>query len=294
MTNDAAGGHVDEQGVGVADKPYGWYDDPAVSDRFRWWDGAGWTSWVTSQRNAPPPPAPDRRITPVPTTVDQLVRWGGLAALVGVVVFALVAGIGMVLNRRDARTQAPTPPSEVITTTPAPNSIQYHSGILVMDGFLSVPMPDGDFDPAEADRRRDGLFATKYVSYLPGSEVPASAPGAQLLVGLAADGLMHPQYRGTNAGLAATQVAYTVFDAVEPLVDQPEVAELQVDGHPAWQATVAITYQDGEVQHRAEVSTLVIQLDDWTWLIWAAATTEKVTEDQRRQLEASRQGITFA
>lgn len=281
-------------GDGVADKPYGWYDDPSVADRFRWWDGAGWTSWVSTRRDASPPPAPDRRVTPVPTTVDRLLRWGGLVTVVAVLVFALLAGIGMVLNRREARTQVPTEPTAVITTTPAPSRLQYQSGILVMDGFLSVPLPEGDFDRAEADRGRDGLFATKYVSHLPGSEVPAGAPGAQLLVGLAADGLMHPQYRGTNAGLAATQVAYTVFGAVEPLVGQPEITEGDLDGHRSWQATVPITYRDGDVQHRAEVRALVVQLDDWSWLIWAAATTEKVSEDQHRQLEASRLGIRFA
>ena len=113
-------------------------------------------------------------------------------------------------------------------------------------------------------------------------------------MGLAADGLMHPQYRGTNAGLAATQVAYTVFEAVEPLVGQPEITEGDLDGHRSWQATVPITYRDGDVQHRAEVRALVVQLDDWSWLIWAAATTEKVSEDQHRQLEASRLGIRFA
>ena len=211
------------------------------------------------------------------------------------VVFALLAGIGMFLDRRSERAvQVPPVPTAVITTTAAPTSLQLLSGTLVMDGFLSVPLPEGDFDAAEVDRQRDGLFATKYVSYLPGSEVPDDAPGAQLVVGLAADGLMHPQYRGTNAGLAATQVAYTVFDPVKPLVGQPEITELEIDEHPAWQATVGVNYQVGDQQHRAEVTALVVQLDDWSWLIWAAATTEKVTDGQRRELEKSRQGIAFA
>lgn len=278
----------------MAEKPYGWYDDPSVSDRFRWWDGAGWTSWVTTHRDAASPPAPDRRITPVPTTLDRVVRWGGLVVLVGVLVFAVIAGLGMALNRRELGRQRPTTPAEVISVTPAPIRMSLESGTLVMDGFLSVPMPEGDFDKTETDRQRDGLFDTKYISYLPGSEVPTTAPGAQLIVGLAAGGLMHPHYQGTNAAVASTQVAYTVFAPVKPLVGQPEITELDVDGHQAWQAIVGITYRDGDTQHQAEVTALVIQLDDWSWLIWAAATTEKMTEDQRDELAKSREGISFA
>ncbi|MGA4670501.1 DUF2510 domain-containing protein [Propionibacteriaceae bacterium Y1923] len=278
----------------MADKPYGWYDDPSTSDRFRWWDGAGWTSWVSTSRDAPSPPAPDRRVTPVPTLTDKVIRWTGWALLAGVLIFALIAGIGVALNRRDAPDALPTLPSEPGTIVPLPRNLSLESGVVVLPGVVSVPMPDGDFDRAESDRQRDGLFQQRYFSYLPGSEVPHNAPGAQVHVGIAAGGLMHPQYEGNNAGLAATQIAYQVFGPTRPLVGQPEITEVEIDDRSAWQASVRVTYLDGQTQHEAEVTALVVQLDEWTWLVWAGASTEKMTDQQRAEMAASREGIAFA
>lgn len=278
----------------MADKPFGWYDDPSTAERFRWWDGTGWTSWVSTRRDAPSPPSPDRRVTPVPTTVDKVIRWGGWALLAGVLVFALVAGIGVVLNRREAATTLPVLPSQPATITPLPRSLSLDSGVIVLPGVLSVRMPKGGFDAPEADRQRDGLFQQRYFSYLPGSEVPATAPGAQVHVGLAAGGLMHPQFAGNNAGLAATQIAYQVFAPTKPLVGQPAISEVTVDQRQGWEAIVRVTYADGPDQHTAEVTALVVQLDEWTWLIWAAATTEKMTAEQRAAVTTSREGIGFA
>lgn len=279
----------------MAGKPPGWYDDPAVADRFRWWDGLAWTSWLSQYRDAPPPPGPDRRVVPVPTEVDRLLRALGIVVAVGLVVFALVAGIGVGINRREAAGRSPAAvPSAPGTAVVVPSRMQLTGGNLVIDGVLTMPMPEGSgFDEPENTEPDQGIFEQQYVVHLPGTESSPGTPGAQLHAGLANGGLMHPQYEGTNASVAATQMAYQVFDGFSPVVDQPEVSRHDVQGRPGWTAAVKVRYRGDDGEHTARVTALVVQVDDWTWVLWTAAWTDAMTQAQRRAMEQSQEGIVF-
>ena len=59
--------------------PRGWYPDPQIEGRLRWWDGAAWTEHRVSAEREPTSP-PDQELTPPPgwyadPTVDGYVRW---------------------------------------------------------------------------------------------------------------------------------------------------------------------------------------------------------------------------
>jgi hypothetical protein len=50
----------------------GWYADPSGGlDRFRWWDGAGWTRWLSRDPTVGAPPAVAEPAVPRPTTPPQ-------------------------------------------------------------------------------------------------------------------------------------------------------------------------------------------------------------------------------
>lgn len=79
------------------DRPTGWYDDPAAQFHYRWWEPAGWSTWVSHDDGTFTRPLP-RRVSPrenstvtFPAT-GVLWAFGGLVLAIVLSSFLLVGG----------------------------------------------------------------------------------------------------------------------------------------------------------------------------------------------------------
>ena len=100
--------------LSAVNAPAGWFLDPAgTSETYRWWDGQGWTRWL-SHDSASAPPVAVPPAAPSEALAGRSVRIPlAVALVVGVVALALVAvGLTVVLTQDRIRTgPAVAPPS---------------------------------------------------------------------------------------------------------------------------------------------------------------------------------------
>ncbi|MGJ6980547.1 DUF2510 domain-containing protein [Aestuariimicrobium soli] len=229
----------------------GWYPDPDVSARYRWWNGSQWTQWLSATRDEAFPPPGGEAVTPVPTRRDRVMRavWIGLAVIA--VVMAVMAGIGVVTNQRraDARPDVawPRPVSPAATRTPADGYNDLYSApdgrITLMDRFtVQAPASSGWTFRNEGKSSDLSPFFDPYLSTVHASKVNPQGSNGQFFVGVPEQSLI-PETIGQTAPATMQALVQRTFGGDQ---NRPVGAKLRHSAaHPglgeglaAWRVTI--------------------------------------------------------
>ncbi len=148
----------------------GWYPDPAGNPgRFRYWDGAQWSSTTTTDPGHAPAPSASEPRPPR--------RWGWVVAVVATVLVAVIAAVVVVNRNRpgvaapvDTNTAAPTVSAWNETSTPTPQPSSSASQPNPSRGTLvSCPSNGGTSNfPVGGVLQAGGLQATAIPGWSPG------------------------------------------------------------------------------------------------------------------------------
>ncbi|MGA4506884.1 DUF2510 domain-containing protein [Propionibacteriaceae bacterium G1746] len=270
-------------------KDPGWYDDPSTADRYRWWDGTGWTSWVGTDRHAAPPARPGRRITPQPSAADRILRQLGILALVLLLGFAVLAGIGMYLNRRDMPAAvATTPTGPLVTTTPENPRARISDGVLNVSGYFSVKLPSQNAENAYAER--NPLFDDQINVTVDDATIPAT----QVRVGTAAEGLFITGSEQLNSEVAAAEVARAILGEFKPTLGAPTSKQVTLDGRRAWSSTIPVTFTADGTTRKGEVTAVTVQVGATpTWMLWVQVTFDDSPAQSKDAITTSLASMRF-
>lgn len=263
------------------EKP-GWYPDPSGrSDLYRWWTGNGWTNWMSSDSQAPPPEMSGSRAAVVqPRRQRDVARTGTLVGLSILVVLAIVAAMtmgGVMYNRQHPKA------GQVITPFPSATPIQQVTHTLEVEGTrarmgqVTVDLPAGwrvhdvesyDFSPIhESFVQVPGGARDKVSRILIGVPValPVSASTAEMKIQSALTTMI-------------VAIAPTVSDLVDGTLDQVPDQQLQ----RAYQYRATMVHDTWEPGGRAEVRALIYQLDDDQWIFMMSVVPEDAPEEQQQ------------
>lgn len=152
----------------------GWYADPRGGDDFRWWDGAGWTAWLSESEYAPRPRGEVARLEPSPVLAPPRKPAPFLIGL-GVLVVILVLSILSLIGQ--AQPQAGRPMRDLAPTaagTPPRIHRPYHiqDRVVIIYEKVAMPVPTRDV-PQQTDKPLPTVLTTAWI----GGQV--FAPGKQ-------------------------------------------------------------------------------------------------------------------
>lgn len=281
----------------------GWYDDPEFPDRHRWWDGSGWTAWLSDDRDAPPPPAGDvARVEPTFSLGEKVVRAMVVTAVVLALIWSAMAGIGVWLNHRNA-VQHPVPwPT---TWGPAPRSpaVDRYGMKLDDDGTTSwgpfrARLPStGGFAPSRAGLDVDAVFAREAVAFKKGTASGPTSPQTLAAVGALERGGLRAENRVTAAAgfanLAVLQLYAGAKDLATTVVTAQPVSTFGA-AHPAARAVLRVTWTDARGTHENNVTMLVVLVDGSNWAGWFEVRTPEASAADLAVLDAARATITIS
>ena len=250
----------------------GWYPDPGNQPgAYRYWDGRGWTSQLTTPSGggptAPPPgqtdPPGSRGPAPRPPrspTGRSGRGWliGLIAVVVVLVVLVVLAirGLGGVLGGLpgvpggDPSANVCPKPEASSTPSPPPNDGRVHSGPLSDPRLPSPwgpPLPEDDVPFG-----RDVL--QQFVQTEQTSEL---SWGAAVMVGelVAGDGFFEPK---DGAEIVLRCVTGTFYGKAEVTRNDTKSQAMTVDGHDAWIMESDLTFSIPELEATNELLTVVI------------------------------------
>lgn len=237
--------------------PAGWYPDPGGRrGEYRYWDGASWSSALSSSPSTPPPTGdrkPARRSTGL---------W--IAIVVGLLVVALV-GYGVFrLARLGGLADTPTAAGNP-TTNPCPKNTQSLTPVehtadgRVHGGMLSFPRLPSPWGPPEGDSRvpfgRD--VQQQFVDVETNYNGKGGRWGAQVLVAelAAGDGFFTPQ-EGSAIVVKCLLGSFYGDALVTPttLVDKSTT----LGGKDAWLVEVHMTFDIPGLQAKGETAIVLI------------------------------------
>jgi hypothetical protein len=214
----------------------GWYADPAKSaDTFRWWDGTGWTRWLSADAQAPDPSAtvePATAATPAEavTSGPQVRASVAVAVVIGAVLLALVAvGAVTALTADRLRTGPavdPVPPKP-------PAVVAYDAGSRAASvKELRAVLPGPPFT-CQRPQTQIGLFSSAVVC----------------------NAVVHEDYDGKGGRWYASQIFAVVDpDIVEP-GDLAITADHLADGlATAYYAGVHVTVKKRELEKLVDIA----------------------------------------
>ena len=196
----------------------GWYPDPDVSARWRWWDGSAWTQWLSSTRDQTFPPPGGATVVPVPTRRDKVTRWVWVVVAVLTLAMVVMAGVGVAVNqRRDAARPAP---SWARTVSPAPTRSPAdgyddlwasNKGLITLERTISVQAPNGDgwTFPDEGESTDLSPFFDPVIIANHASTVTAGGSNGSLFVGVPEQALIPETIEATSTATALAFVQST-------------------------------------------------------------------------------------
>ncbi len=314
---DSQFGQPQSDQPGAASGP-GWHADPAGAENtFRWWDGEQWTTWLSDDAGAPAPEAatsttaaaqappqsatqrpPGYERSAKPAAAQQRTRPRRLPLVVGAIVVAVIVVIAIVVyGNRSGPGLAVPPADSSSSSTPSTGAVSLDNSSRKMTiGTFSVELPGDPY-----------TFDDSVLNYPPmlSSGVLATAP-------------VNKEYDGKHTWFAAMFVGQ-----LDPEVVVEGDAKKTAD--QVFQGVVSINYSDtetttdtystkavtqegtkraavarGHVNYQIEgvpsrfdqVSVLVVELDDGTWVGYLTARPDKAPQKVRSAQQASIDSIT--
>lgn len=256
----------------------GWYPDPGgAPGMFRWWDGAAWTTQLTSSPYSPPPTA----VLPPPTvsgagrpagpTAPATGRRGrgpwGLLLVVGVVVVALVAGGALLFGGALRNPFSPGSPASNPTEDFCPTRLPSETPDVpaagpegrVRGGRLSYPTLGSPWGAPFPENRvpfgRDVWEQT--VTIEPNYDGAGHSWVASVLVGelVAGDGFFSPEQ---GADIVATCVLGEFYDDAVIERDDRVNEATTVDGYDAWLIEMHLSFDIPNLQEKGETALIVV------------------------------------
>ncbi|WP_022909144.1 DUF2510 domain-containing protein [Aestuariimicrobium kwangyangense] len=287
----------------------GWYPDPDVSARFRWWDGGRWTTWLSSTREQTFPPPGGATVVPVPTRRDRVTRALWLVLAVLVLAMAVMAAVGMVVNQRRAearpqvswaRSVAPAP-----TLTPAG---QYGtmridgSGLVTLDGYLTVRAPHGSGWTVGNDGGTTSLspFLDPALTVAHASSVDPKGSNGTFLVGLPEQALI-PETIDQTGPATTRALIEAAWGADEkeptrvsirssrkaPAIGQPQGTTGAGTSLSAWRVTADFVTGPRSSEKAMVLDLTFLQVTPGQWVIIGMAMGRAVESELMPQLDAA-------
>ncbi|WP_203567900.1 DUF2510 domain-containing protein [Aestuariimicrobium ganziense] len=265
----------------------GWYTDPSVPARVRFWDGTGWTRWLANRHRAPFPPVVDQApVRPVEDRMDRLVRvlkW----VLVGVLVAAVALTVtGMVLNRRDAArnpagwSTADTP-APVVTVNPYEAVVVEGTKVSMLSGDVVFQVPAPGWD-VSSPNEVEGMFDQAVFAAVPGPQ-DEGLPGTMIGVG-PLSWVILPADRQASAEALAQLVALRLFGKLDQVRYTPAGSSDLTDfgdEHPGAKARIDVAWAGGSTV----VEVRIVQARTGRWVGWIATDGPEVSDQHRTQRE---------
>lgn len=263
----------------------GWYHDPrGLTGTYRWWDGAEWTDWLTTEPESPPPGPARRTVRPDPLLGPRARRAlivGGtvLAALVIGLAVLTVRGVQAVLNQPPA---AVAPADLGVPRIDAPEVVADYSEISI-HGIWGASLPSFPFN-SEGDSTKARPIPPLIAS---GASGITSSDSADKYGGSFQVGLVDPSVPGDDGeelgrAVAAARHQRTV-DAAERVVStaEPVVRPGQRAGSTLVEQRAVMRFAgiEGEFE-----TAQIVQAEVWpdgTRIVWTATTIVRIdlTED---------------
>ena len=253
----------------------GWYPDPGNQPgAYRYWDGRGWTSQLTTQPGgAPgaPPTGPTGPLGapgaagPAPLPPGRPTKRSGRGWLIGLIAVAVVLVVVVVLAVRglggalgglpggpggDPSADVCPKPEASSSPSPRPNDGRVHSGPL---SYPQLPAPWGAPQTnTEVPFGRDVL--QQYVETEPN---PAPGWGAAVMVGelVAGDGFFAPK---DGAEIVLRCVTGTFYGGAEVTRNDTTSQAMTVDGHEGWIMESDLSFSIPGLNATNELLTVVI------------------------------------
>lgn len=269
-------------------RPRGWYPDPALSDRFRFWDGIGWTGLLSNSAQAALPPSGGVRVVPRPSRRPAWI-WAVAFALAAALLVGIAMSVsGVVALRRQAGVQTSgwSVPGQA-TTQPASRLEPTINGSLVSFGSATVRLPESPFSGGRTISYSARAIFTGYVI----SEVPEARGSTPLATAVIMGRLteqVDPDQVQTGAGVNALRMANQLFSKVKDAkIGPPAVEPVTRWGaaHPASRATVLVT-TPGAAQPARVVLTMVL-ISPNNWLGWFETDAGSPTAEQTKARQAA-------
>ena len=234
---------------------------------YRYWTGTEWTSAITANPAATPPPGGPS--TPGPPSFEPQrpkVGWwiGGIAALLVlvVVIYFVTQAVGRVVTPNQPTASPGGNPTQNVCPTLDPTQSTdpppQHNDGRVHGGKISYPMLGAPWSEVYGDNRvpfaRD--VAQQSVTVEPNYDLDASWVAAVLVAELVAgDGFFSPK-EGSEIVMRCV-VGRFYADAVVERDDKVSKA-ITVDGHDAWMVESHLSFDIPNLQTKGELAIVVI------------------------------------
>lgn len=282
---------------GAPRRPAGWYPDPDVSARFRWWNGTQWTPWLSATREQTFPPPGAVGVTPVPTRRDRVVRGAWIAVAAIAVAMAVMAGVGVVTNQRraEARPDVPWPATVSPAATRTPLD-EFHDlwtspkGLITVDHRFSVQAPASQGWAFGHDGRPTSLspFFDPVITRLHTSETTKKMD-AEFFVGVPQQSLI-PETIGQTAPATMRAFVQRTWggeknEPVNPTVRQSTAHPALGEGLGAWRITLDFVSKTNGAD--LVVDAVFFQNDANEWFVVVIAMGITIEDDLGPEFEAA-------
>lgn len=252
----------------------GWFPDPSVDRRFRWWDGSAWTRWVATERTSAFPPPGGDRVVPVRSRRDKIVRalWVGLLAIL--VTSIVMAAIGMRINRANDPGDAPSVPiSEAPKVREITKDIQFHTdGKVGFSNLATMQLPMKGMELSKETTAAPGLFVRVGFSIAP--EGPTDVSSTGVLVGYVEPLFLAENREQVAASLLNNAARRLWVKAKDPnyTLTSKRTVDTWGEKHPAAEATGQIVYTDAktgkQVTDKVGFTVVKVHYDVWIGVLW--------------------------
>lgn len=280
-------------------RPPGWYPDPSLSDRSRWFDGVGWTGWVSTAQDAPPPATPGPRVVPAKAHRHPWL-W---APVLGLIALLLVTGAmsvaGLVANRQAAQSQTAGrwPAAGPAPTVTTPRSVEPAlNGQQFTMGPARLQMPGAPF--GSQNRMLYGartIYRSYTIAEVKQKDAITTSLSTALVIGKLTEQI-DPDQAELGAGVSAMRLTQQMFSKIKGTqIGTPTVQPLDRWGkdHPAAVASLEIVVSQDGTQYRSRVVMTIVQVTPNNWLSLTATDGGDPDPAAAKAVQATLDSLTF-